>query len=376
MYWGQNTNPFKRGILKYTQDLINNSKTNEQKDKARFIGVVNDKSNFDEKTGRHKNYSMGNTVTFGEGGDTFYCRSWSVRNPYRNVRDLIRHGVNDGKNSLTRPDFNLSVLDTNGFVKVTPYVTDNFLGKEKDKEGKTILNLGNPEVQKYMLSIENLAWQNSEHILNLAPCEIGPNGGRIMWFPPYDINFTDNSSVNWDSTNFIGRGEPIYTYNNTERTGTLSFKIVVDHSMAMTDIKEQGQAALFEYFAGCKDPIDTALPMIPQNQIEEVKIQTTTKEEIFEVNKPNDPPFNEIKFYFRNARRFEKSREGTDLQKELNDGYLRGVIPTGKTDVDYTKLLNDTRNEQSILKAQELVKFLITPEGKRYQIIIEGNASS
>jgi hypothetical protein len=380
MYWGQNTNPFKRGILKYTQDLINNSKTNEQKGKARFIGVTNDDTNFERKTGRHKNYSMGNTVTSGEGGDTFYCRSWSVRNPYRNVRDLIRHGVNDGKNSLTRPDFNLSVLDTNGFVKVTPYITDES-ESGFNRESK-ILKLGNPEVQKYMLSIENLAWQNSEHILNLAPCEVGPNGGRIMWFPPYDISFSDNSSVNWDSTNFIGRGEPIYTYNNTERTGTLTFKIVVDHSMAMANIKKEfrgrgdiGDTALFQYFAGCKDPIEAALPMIPQNQIEEVKIQTTTKEEIFELNSPIDPLIKEIKFYFRNARNFEESREGTDLQKELDDGYLRGVIPTGKTDVNYTKLLSDTRNEQSILDAQELAKFLVTPEGKRYQIVIEGKTS-
>jgi hypothetical protein len=37
-----------------------------------------------------------------------------------------------------------------------------------------------------------------------------------MWFPPYDITFSENNSVNWESTNFIGRGEPIYTYNNTE----------------------------------------------------------------------------------------------------------------------------------------------------------------
>jgi hypothetical protein len=46
-----------------------------------------------------------------------------------------------------------------------------------------------------------------------------------MWFPPYDITFSENNSVNWESTNFIGRGEPIYTYNNTERSGTLGFKV-------------------------------------------------------------------------------------------------------------------------------------------------------
>ena len=416
MYWSQQTqNPFRRGLLKYTQDLVNNSKTNGQKDKARFIGVVNDPENYEAQSGRHKNYSMGNTVTSGEGDNTFYCRSWSVRNPYRKVSDLIRHGVNNGTDSLTRPDLNLSVLDNNGFVKVAPYVTDNFLGKELNGS-EVKLNLGNPEVQKYMLSLENLAWQNSEHILNVAPCEVGPNGGRIMWFPPYDINFTDNSTINWDSTTFIGRGEPIYTYNNTERTGTLSFKIVVDHSMAMTEIKKQGEQALFEYFAGCKDPIEAAIPVLPITEIEEIKIEAQTETTIipgFDVPNPPPPP-KPVKFYFRNARLYAEDPIGTTLSTELSDnadekapnyekkhyrkwpkGYLCGdgtvpdppkFAPTGNPllpflPVSYTALtayttsIRDSRNQIGIEDAIKLAEFLTTAEGKRFKIKIIGKTS-
>ena len=72
-----------------------------------------------------------------------------------------------------------------------------------------------------MFSIENLAWKGNQQ--NLLPVEQGPGDttikdtrGRIMWFPPYNIQFSESTSVNWESTNFIGRGEPVYTYNNTE----------------------------------------------------------------------------------------------------------------------------------------------------------------
>jgi outer membrane protein OmpA-like peptidoglycan-associated protein len=425
MYWGnQTSNPFRKGILKYTQDLINNSRnTKDYKDKARYIGASNDASNFDSTTGRHKNYSMGNTVTDAE--NKFYCRSWSVRNPYRKVSDLVRHGggTEANRRSLTREDLNLSVLADNGFVKVAPYYNagmakDIIEGNIKSNlEGET-LNLGNPSVQKYMLSIENLAWQNTEHILHVPPCEVGPNGGRIMWFPPYNISFTDNSSVNWEATSFIGRGEPVYTYNNTERTGTLTFTLIIDHSMAMTEIKEKGEYALFRYFAGCEDPLEVFTAMVPKAVNEEVKVQqqvqedvpnpnSTVKEEEFKVTKPTPPPTDKIQFYFRNARSFEKDTIGTNLETELGpnaneqppnykaeytrlwpNGYLRSnannvpatIISDGTTipNPAYTATTTsqlDSLNEVAYQDMSKLIDFLLTPDGKRYKIKIIGKTS-
>ena len=427
MYWAGNKegkNPFRRGLLKYTQDLVNDAR-NDRSSKARYIGAVNSPENFSKKTGRHNQYSMGNTVFEGGGlgkdgtfNPTSYCRSWSVRNPYKKVKDLIRHGAGneDGSEftSLTTPDQNLSVLGNNGFVKVAPYVTDGW----KDSEGNlkpASIKLGNPTIQKYMLSIENLAWQNTDHALKLPPCEVGPNGGRIMWFPPYDINFTDNSSVNWDSTQIIGRGEPIYTYNSTERTGTLSFKVVVDHSTVMTEIKKDGEAELLKYFAGCKNPIEAAIPILPINEIQEIKIAQLTETNIIpkkEVPNPPTPP-NPIKFLFRNAYKFEKDKYGTTLATELApnadlispnypksafkknpDGYLRGDMITtlpykegpdgnpipnpafsGATESGYTQNLYDTHNERSLLDLEEMVKFLVSEEGKRFKIKILGKTS-
>jgi hypothetical protein len=87
-----------------------------------------------------------------------------------------------------------------------------------------------------MLSIENLAWRTSDLFLNLPECEKGPNGGRIMWFPPYDLKFSDSSTSNWNENDFLGRPEKVYTYKNTSRTGTLEFSIVVDHPSVLNVI--------------------------------------------------------------------------------------------------------------------------------------------
>jgi hypothetical protein len=137
-----------------------------------------------------------------------------------------------------------SVLDDNGFVKIAPYTTDS-----------------TTDPKKYMFSIENLAWSDS--LTNLLECEIGPGDlttgkqGRIMWFPPYNISINESSNVNWESTNFIGRGEPVYTYNNTERSGTLSFSIIVDHPSYVNSFRGPNgpdDNYVASFFAGCVDP--------------------------------------------------------------------------------------------------------------------------
>jgi outer membrane protein OmpA-like peptidoglycan-associated protein len=120
--------------------------------------------------------------------------------------------------------------------------------------------------KKYMFSIENLAWKSSDiqgYTYNDLPyCERGSNGGRIMWFPPYDLKFSEQNSAKWDVNNFIGRPEPIYTYQNTTRSGSISFKIVVDHPSILNLLvrehfkdmsDEESTNYINAFFAGCED---------------------------------------------------------------------------------------------------------------------------
>lgn len=187
-----------------------------------------------------------------------YCRSWTTLDRYDTVKKLVRSGTDGITNSVTG-EFNGiginenvpyrfqtqgSVLDAYGFPKIAPYVTD----KPTDPK-------------KFMFSIENLAWADQTKYLPAS--EKGPGDlltgkkGRIMWFPPYDIQFSENSSVNWEANNFIGRGESIYTYNNTERSGNLSFKIVVDHPSYINAFRGSNgpdDHYVNSFWAGCIDP--------------------------------------------------------------------------------------------------------------------------
>lgn len=89
-------------------------------------------------------------------------------------------------------------------------------------------NFSQKELKKCMFSITNLATRTAENPM-----------GTVMWFPPYDLNFQESVSVQWDEKLFIGRGEPIYSYVNTKRDGTLSFTLLIDHPSILNDIARQ-----------------------------------------------------------------------------------------------------------------------------------------
>ena len=225
-----------------------------------------------------------------------YCRSWTTLDRYDQVQKLIRsRGLYDSPAVPYRYQINGSVLDDNGFVKMAPY------NKAKGE-------VENPK--RYMFSLENLAWSDDSQ--DLPPYEIG-NGdplnpekkGRIMWFPPYDIQFNESSSVNWETNNFIGRGEPIYTYNNTERSGTLSFKIIVDHPTYVNSFGKGNRTPddnyVASFFAGCveADPKFTERLTVSElsetfsRAITEIQAKTLEPQQEpapFDIYYPNDSP--------------------------------------------------------------------------------------
>jgi hypothetical protein len=189
------------------------------------------------------------------------CRVWTKPRPYSKITDLVRY------KELIRKERN-SVIDRFGNYNIFPSelnVNEGY-GRSGEGSGDAIVEFsGERRARKYMFSIENLAWRdytarNYFGNTELPACEKGMNGGRVMWFPPYDIQFTDNTTANWTAHQFLGRPEPIYTYNNTERTGTLSWKIVVDHPSILNLLTQKELARLTDgevdellsaFWAGC-----------------------------------------------------------------------------------------------------------------------------
>ena len=197
------------------------------------------------------------TGAIGQEVGTEYCRVFTKDVPYLQYNDLQKTDgiVTEGRR------FSYSVLDKTYNLNIAP---------NKQEGGQDSTNLigtvNNAYAKKYMFSIENLAWATSNtpgfSVADLPVCERGPNGGRVMWFPPYGLTFSETVQANWQSNEFIGRPEPIYTYKNTSRGGSLTWKIVVDHPSVLNVIvnkvlanetnKVRVDSILESFFAGCR----------------------------------------------------------------------------------------------------------------------------
>jgi hypothetical protein len=176
-----------------------------------------------------------------------YCRVFAKDTPYYTYTDLQKYEGNIRK-------FSYSILDNTFNLNITPTT------------GPDSTNIINGQVTKYMFSIENLAWRTGYRpgyrVSDLPDCEKGPNGGRVMWFPPYDLTFSEDTNADFNTTTFLGRPEPIYTYKSTSRGGTLKWKIIVDHPSILNLIvnkvlanegdRPKVDSIISSFFAGCK----------------------------------------------------------------------------------------------------------------------------
>jgi hypothetical protein len=213
--------PLKQGgILDDTQRLINSQPAGGKR--LQHVGnaidqvskVFNDGYKEITKGSRVIRYTDNNGIFKGEE----YGRVFAKDIPYYDNQKLVKSDGNIRKHpySILDSTYNLNMYPTSGPESTT---------------------LQGGQVKKYMLSLENLAWRTSRRpgyrYTDLPESEKGPNGGRVMWFPPYDLTFSESNSVQWESNTFLGRPEDIYTYKNTSRSGTLSFKVIVDHPSVM-----------------------------------------------------------------------------------------------------------------------------------------------
>ena len=249
-----------------------------------------------------------------------YCRAWTTYSRYDSIAGGInkdRAGLvrNDGLYDSTKLPFRMnvkdSVLEDTGFVKIAPYNSDF---------NNPALNYEVPRNAKnYMLSIENLAWHDRKEMLPKG--ELGQGDpitgkqGRMMWFPPYDIQFSESVSVDWEAHKFIGRGENMYTYNNTERSGQLSFKIIVDHSTYTNVFRGTNgpdDHYVASFMAGCIEPNSIWTDKFTVSQVSRTVVNTVTIPQKT-IEPPKETPPGDFYVFFPND------------QAELPSGYESGV---------------------------------------------------
>ena len=245
-------------ILDQTQRLIDSADNVAGIAKLKHVGnainqvskVFND--GYKEITKGSKVLSYVDNTTGQERGIE-YCRIFAKDTPYYTYNDLQK------TNGITQSGrkFSNSVFDNTYNLNIAPIKGEGSTNIKRDAKGNLV-------AKKYMFSIENLAWRTSSRpgytYDDLPVCEKGPNGGRVMWFPPYDLKFNDSSSASFNATSFLGRPEPIYTYKDTSRKGNITWKIIVDHPSVLNILVDKQlkgidnpkiNSIMDSFFAGC-----------------------------------------------------------------------------------------------------------------------------
>ena len=252
-------------ILGITQELLNTLPTDGGASRSHVANVIDQTSKF-FKEGDLK-ISKGSAIKYvdkfnNEESGMEYCRVWTKDQPYSKLSDTMKRTPNIRK-------FDSSVMG--GQSRVWNLNIGPMSNGKKSFDSSTNISSNwkfgeGSYAKKYMFSIENLAWKTSDtngfRVSDLPVSERGPNGGRVMWFPPYDLKVNDTNTAKWDENSFLGRPEPIYTYQNTTRSSTISFKVVVDHPSILNLLvrehfkgmsNEESDNYINAFFAGCKD---------------------------------------------------------------------------------------------------------------------------
>jgi len=269
-------------ILGITQELLDSMPSDGGAARSHVANVIDQTSRvFQDGDTR---ISRGSAVKYtdkftGEESGVEYARVWTKDRPYMTNFDTMplatnQKDINTKKYKQTGRKyrrgnirrFDSSVLNDTWNLNMAPMSN----GKKSFDVSTNIVEknvgLGDFYAKKYMFSIENLAWKTSNlsgfQVSDLPACEKGNNGGRVMWFPPYDLKMSEQNNANWEKNSFVGRPEPIYTYQNTERTGQVSFKVVVDHPSIMNLLvrehfkgmsDEESDNYINAFFAGAQD---------------------------------------------------------------------------------------------------------------------------
>lgn len=398
---------------------------------ARFHTDSEDSKDFTNSTqtaiSRQYGMSHGRNLLSGadpviNGYDNPYCRVWTYHHQYKSMMETIRPfqgDVNTAEeletkmltNGYDTVGFRTKKTDNfdggsgrldkhgvlnyeNGLVNIAPKakIKNYFDGKEDDKDEKTV------SIKRCMFSIENLAWKggnknrgaNEFDPLGLSAEQKGPLGGRIMWFPPYDLKFNETSTAKWNSNEFIGRGENIYTYVNTERRGSLSFKLLIDHPAIVdywaeknndssywgVDDTTSNEAKLLRFFAGCdilkakpqkywyKDPI-----VKPKEEKKEELEQPKNSEPPKEKAKP-EPKFLYCFVYFPNnysgkddggvVKPMHYLANGVGTQKQIN-------VNGGDEPSDFSVDINSTGFPGYEMRANSGVSYATEVLEKQYE---------
>lgn len=337
----------RHGLLKYTSELINSSR-NSLVDitRKKFYDPIN-RDKFIGKNGSGV-YDVPDELSSGH----LYSgiRQHTMIDQYDRNAKLIRFNGNSIYGGSENSVINKSVIP-----RIFPTLNDD--GSYNNKN--LMFSIENLAVRVVKDIPNNLCYIDDYNRTTLPLSEAGNLNGRLMWFPPYDIQLREDVSNKITSTDFIGRGEPVYTYDNTERSINLSFKLLIDSPPQLNDIPRQDfHKRVSEFFAfggegeyGMFNELDKLK--------EQLELTIVELEPLNEVELNHDIPFEDrkISYYFDND------------EDSITQTYENGIVDPGEENdfglnVD-RKLKDDVTVEDSFdYRTQKLIEEYLTDEYK------------
>lgn len=160
--------------------------------------------------------------------------------------------------------------------------------------------------------------------LKLPKSEVGGNGGRLMWFMPYDLKIEESGIARYDNVQFVGRGEPLYTYNNSERTMNVSFMVLIDYPPQLIG-KNHNEIAKFFALGGEAVTTNSSSNDLGKLQKEaadkDAQIAELSQVKTLNRSQKSQTTSNEISFYWRNDR---PAANDVSIVPEFAAGYEDG----------------------------------------------------
>ena len=293
------------GLLEYTRNLLNASEGN-------FVDIT--RKAF--KNGL--NYVGYNGSPLWKGNDTTYSRA---------SRNFDKTGVRQ-HTILDQYGSDTTILDrTQGFAKSIRFKGNIvYNGSPNSVINKSVLprihptypalDNGIPNNKNLMFSLENLAVGtikrdkfgviDDEYGTPIPLSEVGPFAGRMMWFPPYNLQINEVAIAKYESTVMVGRNEPMYNYMNSERTAVLSFSLLVDYPEQLRNFiskKDDQNKAIADFFAFGGDPLpDESQVEKIEEKIEKLKIEIEQIGGPVDQSEPPAPTAPEVQIFFQNDK--------------------------------------------------------------------------
>lgn len=276
------------GLLEYTRNLLNATE-------GRIID--NTKKIFTDGDGNINGYQGSplyktNNSSYADKSDLREqgLRQHTIIDQYNNKAKAIRYNGNNVYEGNEN-----SVLYKSVLPKIHPTRTD---------EG---------DYRRMMFSLENLAVNvlskddsygiiDDEYGTLIPRCEVGPTNGRIMWFPPYNLEINESTNNKFESTVMVGRNEPMYNYMNSERSATIRFSLLMDYPEQLNNfIGQNKHKDISEFFAFGGDSFNREnLISNIEEEINRLKKQNNDLNEQVDVSDAPDFDFPVRTFYFPN----------------------------------------------------------------------------